>query len=160
MARTFFNNILRVIRKNKLDFFLNQVGLSVAMVIFIFVTLYVKNEVTFDNYHPDVNRIFRITTSISSPTGQTTDMALANPPFVQILKNRCPDIEEMVCVDIGGDYTLKFNENEFKNINLRAATPSIFKVFSYPVLLGDPSNFLKEPNTIVLTKTLSRGHAR
>ena len=152
----FINNILRVIRKNKLDFFLNLVGLSVAMVIFIFISLYVENEVTYDNYHPDANRIFRLTTSLISPKGQTINLALANPPFAQILKNNCPEIEDFACVEAEGSYTLKYDKNEFKNINLRKTIPSIFNIFSYPAVLGNPSGFLKSPNTIILTETLSQ----
>ena len=149
-------NILRVIRKNKLDFFLNMAGLSVAMLIFIFVSLYVKNEVTYDNYHAGANRIFRLTTSLISPSGQNTYMALANPPFSQILKDQCPEIEGFVCVETEGGRTLKFGETEFDNISVRKATPSIFKVFSYPAVIGNSTGFLKSPNTIVLTEKLSK----
>ena len=150
------SNLLRQIRRNKLDFFLNLAGLSVAMVIFIFISLYVENEIFYDNYHPDANRIFRLTTSLTSPSGQATNMALANPPFARILKNSCPEIEDFVCVETEGSYTLKYNENEFENINLRAATPSIFKVFLYPAVFGNPSDFLTSPNTIILTEILSK----
>lgn len=153
---TIINNLLRVIRKNKPDFFLNLTGLSVAMVIFIFISLYVENEVTFDKYHPDADRIFRLTTSLTSPSGQTTNMALANPPFTQILKNSCPEIEDFVCVETEGSSSLKYYKNEFDNINLRKSTPSIFRIFNYPAILGNPAEFLKLPNTIVLTETLSK----
>lgn len=149
-------NILRTIRKNKLDFFLNLAGLSVAMLIFIFVSLYVKNEITYDNYHEGANQIFRLTTSLISPSGPATDMALANPPFAQILKDQCPEIEDFTCVEVENEITLKFGENEYKNSNVRSATPSIFKIFAYPALMGNPSDFLKSPNTIVLTESLSK----
>jgi len=155
IVKTFINNILRIVRKNKTDFFLNLTGLSVALVVFIFVTLYVKNELTFDTMYPNADRIFRITTSLTSPAGQSTDMAVANPPFAQILKTRCPEIEEIACVDISDSRSIKFNENEFKNVLVRSATPSIFKFFSYPVVLGNSSDFLKAPNTIVITQSLS-----
>ncbi len=150
------NNLLRIIRKNKLDFFLNLTGLSAAMVIFIFISLYVENEMTYDNYHPDADRIFRLTTSLTSPAGQNTHMALANPPFAHILKNRCPEIGEYVCIGAEGGATLTFEGNEFKKTDLRAANSSIFNVFSYPAVLGNPSEFLKSPNTIVLTETLAK----
>ena len=152
----FINYVLRMIRKNKLDFFLNLIGLSVAMIIFIFISLYVENELTYDNYHPDTNRIFRLTTSLASPTGETTDMALANPPFAQILKNSCPEIEDFTCVATEGDATLKYGENEYENVLVRTATPSVFKIFSYPAILGNPSGFLKVPGTIVLTEKLAK----
>lgn len=156
IIKPFINNLFRVIRKNKLDLFLNMVGLSVAMVVFIFVTLYVKNELTFDRYHPNADRVFRLTTSLTSPAGQGTDMALANPPFAQILKDECPEIEEIACVDVGDNGSIEYKNTEFKKLNIRAATPSIFKLFSYPAVLGNPSVFLKSPNTIVLTESLSK----
>ncbi|MGQ8337411.1 FtsX-like permease family protein [Sunxiuqinia sp. A32] len=153
---TLINYLLRTVKKNKLDFFLNLIGLSVAMVVFIFVTMYVQNEVTFDSYHKNADRIFRITTSLTSPAGQATDMALANPPFVQFLKDECPEIEEFACVETEGSDAITYNENEYKNLNIREATPSIFKLFSYPSILGNSSNFLTAPNTIVLTESLSK----
>ena len=153
---TLINYLRRIVRKNKLDFFLNLVGLSVAMVVFIFITLYVKNEVTFDNYHPNADRTFRVTTSLTSPAGQATNMALANPPFVQILKNECPEIEDFACVEADATRTITYKEKEYKNLSIRAATPSIFKLFSHPAVLGNASEFLTAPNTIVLTESLSK----
>jgi putative ABC transport system permease protein len=152
------NKFIRTFKRNTVDSFINQAGLSVAMVVFIFISLYVENEITYDNYLPNADRIFRITTALTSPNGETTDMALANAPFAQILKNRCPEIEDIVCIeaDIGDRYELKFAENNYENINIRKATPSIFKVFSYPVVYGKTSDFLSSPNTIVLTESLSR----
>ncbi|MBN2773621.1 MAG: ABC transporter permease [Prolixibacteraceae bacterium] len=155
MRKNLFNYFLRIIRKNKLDFFLNLVGLSVAMVVFIFITVYVENEMTYDKYQKDVDLIFRLTTSLTSPSGQNTHMALGNPPFAHILKNRCPEIEEYVCVGTEEGATLTYDGNEFENVDMRAATPSIFNVFTYPAVLGNPSDFLTTPNTIVLTEKLA-----
>jgi len=149
------NNLIRIIRKNRLDFIINLAGISVAMLICLFIFLYVKNEVTFDKYHANSDRIFRITTSLTAPTGENTNMALANPPFAHILKDRCPEIEEYACVEVEDRVTLEYEKSEFENVLLRAATPSIFKVFTYSAILGNSSEFLKSPNTIVLTQTIS-----
>ncbi len=135
----FFRNI----RRNKVDSLINMAGLSIAMVVFIFICLYVKNELTFDSYNKKADRIFRLTTSLTSPNGEATNMALANPPFAQVLKNKCPEIEEMACIEIEGSSTLEFAHNEFKNINVRNATPSIFNIFTYQTIFGNQSNFLK-----------------
>ena len=53
IVKTFITNILRVVRKNKLDFFLNLTGLSVAMVVFIFITLFVENECSLEKGETD-----------------------------------------------------------------------------------------------------------
>ena len=145
----------RIIRKNKPDFFINLAGLTIAMTVFIFISLYVENETSFDAYHPNADRIFRLITSISSSNGQTTDMALANTTFGFILKNECPEIEDIACVDIGYDSKLEYKNKEFDHIKVRLATPSFFKLFSYPAIKGKKENFLDSPNTIILTKSLA-----
>ncbi|GET34137.1 ABC transporter permease [Prolixibacter bellariivorans] len=156
MLKSLLSPIYRMLKKNRLDFFINLIGLSAAMLVFIFVSLYVKNETSFDAYHPDADRIYRLTTSITSPNGQNTDMALANTAFGYILKNNCPEVENIACVDIGDNAKLKYGEKEFENINVRAATPSIFKLFSYPSVEGKPDDFLVSPHTIILTQSLAR----
>jgi len=126
------------------------------MVVFITISLYVKDELSFDKFHPEANHIYRLTTSITSPNGQQTKMALANTAFAYSLKENCPEIEDIVCVNIGGDHEIKYNNAEFKHINIREATPSIFDFFEYSVIEGGSSDFLKSPNTIILTETLAK----
>ena len=149
------NILYRIIKNNKLDFFINLIGLSVAMLVFIFTTLYVENENSFDSYHTHADHIFRLTTSIVSPNGQNTDMALANTTFGYLLKNECPEIKDIACIDIGDDATITCHGNKFDHISIRAATPSIFNIFSYPATEGNPDEFLRSPNTIVLTKSIA-----
>lgn len=156
MFKLLYEGVTRGFRKNKLDFFLNLIGLSIAMLVFISISIYVNDELAYDKYHRNADQIYRITTSFTSPNGQQTNMALANTTFGHILKNNCPDLENIVCVDIGGDYNIKYADYEFKHINIRRSTPSIFEVFSYPVIEGSVKEFLKSPNTIVLTESLSK----
>ncbi len=156
MFKLLYEGVTRGFRKNKLDFFLNLIGLSIAMLVFISISIFVKYELGYDKYHRNADQIYRITTSITSPNGQQTNMALANTAFGHILKNSSPEVEDIVCVDVGGDYNIIYADKEFKQINIRRATPSIFEVFSYPVIEGSVKEFLKSPKTIVLTESLSK----
>ena len=156
MLKVILVGIIRGFRKSKLDFLLNMIGLSVAMIVFTGISIYVKNEVTFDKYHKNSNRVFRLTTSLTSPNGQQTNMALANTNFAYQLNNNFPEIEEIVCVGVGDNINIRYLDNEFEDINTRKATPTIFDVFTYPVIEGNVSEFLKSPNTIVLTESLSK----
>lgn len=148
--------LYRIIRKNKIDFLINLIGLSVAMLVFILTTLYVKDETSFDTYHQNADQIFRLTTSIVSPNGQCTNMALANTTFGSLLKNECPEIKEIACIDVGNETSINYQGTEFGHISIRAATPSVFKLFSYAVLKGNPDEFLQSPNTIVLTRSIAK----
>lgn len=156
MLKLLFAGITRGFRKNKLDFFLNLFGLSFAMLVFMCISVYVQDELSYDKHHVNGDQIYRLTTSFTSPNGQQTNMALANTAFAYLLKNSYPELEKIVCVDIGGDYSIKYADYEYKHINIREATPSIFEVFSYPIIEGSVEEFLKNPNTIVLTETLSK----
>jgi len=156
MLKVILVGIIRGFRKSKLDFLLNMIGLSVAMIVFTGISIYVKNEVSFDKYHKDANRVFRLTTSLTSPNGQQTNMALANTNFAYQLNSNFPEIEEIVCVGVGDNINIRYLDNEFEDINTRKATPTIFDVFTYPVIEGNVSEFLKSPNTIVLTESLSK----
>ncbi len=156
MFKLIIQSVTKGFKKNRLDFFINLFGLSIAMLVFISISVYVKNELSFDKHHKNGEQIFRLTTSLTSPNGQETNMALANTAFAHILKNSVPEVEEIICVDIGGEYTLSYKDYEFRNLNIRAASPSIFDVFTYPVIEGSVDEFLKEPNTIVLTESLSK----
>ncbi len=149
--KSYFRNI----KRNKADSFINLAGLSIALAVFILISLYTKNELTYDSHHKNADRIFRITTALISPNGETTDMALANPPFAQMLKDQCPEIEEMACIEVEDFDNIEFAHNKFKDVNVRMATPSLFDMFTYQTILGNQSDFLRTPNTIILTESLS-----
>ncbi|MGD2035289.1 MAG: ABC transporter permease [Bacteroidales bacterium] len=156
MFKNLLTTFLRRSKKNKIDFLINLFGLTIAMLVFIFTSMYVKNETSFDNYHEHGDQIFRLTTSITSPNGQNTDMALANTAFGYVLKNECPGIEEVACVDIGDIGEIKYQGEKFENISIRTATPSFLNLFTYPVTEGKSDELLQLPNTIVLTESLAK----
>ncbi len=64
MIKNYFKTTLRNLWKNKATSFINLFGLSVGMTAAVFIFLWVQNEMTFDNFHPDRKNIFRITNSI------------------------------------------------------------------------------------------------
>jgi putative ABC transport system permease protein len=155
MLKHFFLTYYRNASCNKLQTAINCIGLSVAIAVIISIFLFVHNELTFDRFHKKADRIFRLTTTLTTPGGDN-HVAFANTSFAHILKKEFPEVERIACVDIGGSYRVKYGDRVFREENVRLSTPGIFDMFSYSVLKGDPRTFLTEPNTVVLTETLAK----
>lgn len=64
MFKNYFKTALRSLLKNKTTALINIAGLSIGMTASVLILLWVQNEINFDNYHPDTDRIYRVTTSI------------------------------------------------------------------------------------------------
>jgi putative ABC transport system permease protein len=155
MYKHFLITYYRNANSNKLHTTINYLGLSIAIAVVILIVLYVHNELTFDRFQTNRDRIFRITTTLTTPGGDNK-IAITNTAFAFILKNQCPEIENIACIDIGGKYYVKYKDRTFHEENIRLATSGIFKLFSYQVLKGNLKTMLIEPNTTVLTESLSK----
>jgi putative ABC transport system permease protein len=155
MMKHFFITYYRNASSNKLQTAINCLGLSIAIALIILIFLYVNNELTFDRFHSKADRIFRLTSTLTTPGGDN-HVAFTNTSFAYILKKECPEIESFACVDIGGVYHVKYKDRIFREENVRLSTPGIFDLFSFTVLKGSLKTMLTEPNTTVLTETLSR----
>jgi putative ABC transport system permease protein len=84
--KTMLNNYLKValrnIFRNKLTASINMAGLALSMTCALMISLYISDEVSFDRYHKNADRTYRITRDFLSPDG-TTNLRLANvaPPI-------------------------------------------------------------------------------
>jgi len=129
---------------------INVLGLSVGLVCFMLIALYVQNEQRYDDFHENVDRIVRVTSSYTD--GQETDgFARANPAVAPNLQRDISEVEAAVRFQaysgsfVSGDQV--FNETE-----IYFAEASVFDVFSFPLIQGNPSVALERANTAVLTE--------
>ena len=129
-------------------------GLSIAISVIILIFLFVFNELTYDRFHHRSDRIYRLTTTIVTPAGDT-HLAISNTAFAHILKDELPEVENLACIDIGGTYHVKHGDVVLREENVRFSTQGIFDLFSYDVLRGNPAAMLTEPQTTVLTEALA-----
>src|SRR5665647_935279 len=147
-------NVWRSIKRNKLSSFINIVGLATGMATFMLTGIYVYNELGYDRFHIDHERIFEINID-----GDFNVCA----PIAKWLENEYPEIENIVRLDKefggGGAAILKYSgDNQQKSIDVKDiiyADRSFFNIFSFKVFLGDKNKALTDPNSIVLTKSVA-----
>src|SRR5690349_14535456 len=150
MFKSILTTALRNIFRNRAFSIINMVGLSVSMSLALLVILLVREQYTYDNFHYDSDRIYRVNTRAIRVTGGTEDYASTPIPIGRVLKEDYSFTEEVVRIN------RRFNADaEYGNVNVPLngllVDPSFLHVFNFPLEKGNPSTALKEPNSIILT---------
>lgn len=153
MFKNHLTSALRTIRKNKMFSAINIGGLATGLAVCWLIMLYVSNELSYDRYHVNANRIYRIAQHAEWGEGHF-DLASTSPPFAQAFKNTFPEVQDAVRLDAEGGGTITYGDKHIKEGNILFADSSFFRVFSYTFLFGN-ENALEKPQSIVITKTLA-----
>ena len=146
--------IFRHLKQNKLYASINVIGLAVGISCVLLAVLYWNDERSFDNFHQKNRNLYRITTTLSEnkgdkahPKGGTGQVQ--GPAF----KAAVPEVLDYVRVmggGIGGDVIA---ENKSMHLQLLFADESFFKLFSFPLLHGNPQTALQDINGVVITES-------
>lgn len=145
MLKNYFKITLRNIQKNKLHYFINITGLSIGLAVFVFISSYVLNEINHDGQHENRDRIYQIGTG---------DHNGSPGPMAQLLKEQFPEILSSVRFRYNyGAGNFRYNGKNYKIERSYFVDPSVFEVFSFPVLQGNPDTALDSPFSVVLTKS-------
>ncbi len=155
-----FENYLKVAVRNLLRYkaysFINISGLALGITCCLLILLYVQDELSYDRYHENADRIYRVI-SESSHKGRTSRQ-FATPSIVgPILKREFPEVEQTVRLyPAWRPVIMGHSDRLFQEKRFYYADPTIFDVFSFQFILGEVKTALVRPNTIVLTKSTSQ----
>ena len=141
---------LRNMRRHRMYAVINIAGMSIGLAAAILIFFYVRFETSYDRYHPDAERIFRIV--YPDYTGI---------PYVlgDRLRAQSPEIEGMVRIKDITDWEKIVVETQGKQVledKIFMAEPAFFQIFSCRFLSGEPGSALAHPNALVLTETAAR----
>ena len=152
------NNLLtayRNLKRHKIYAFINISGLAISLAACWLIVLYVKDELSYDRFNENADRIVRVVQH-EQWEGGNLHLAVTSAPFASALKQRFPQIENTVRIDpegggviIHGNVTLKIND-------IISADPSLFQIFSYDFIEGNMATALTDPQSIVITERLAR----
>lgn len=154
MLRNYIKTAFRSLLRHKGYSLLNILGLAVGMAAFILIFQYVRFENSYDAAVPKKDRIYRIVSDLKS-TAETIHQAWTSMPMAINLKREYPQIEDVVRLN---ERSLLFRRGEVKFMEDHTlfADSSLFKVFDFPLLEGDPLSALKEPFSVVLSQSMAK----
>ena len=152
MFRNYLKIAIRSLLKHPLYALINILGLSVGMVCFFFIFLYVKDELSYDRYHANIDRLYRL--NFYAKLGEQLAHTAGTPkPAGPMFKQDIPEIESYCRLRSWGDFVVRYDNQSFKEEKVIFADSTLFRVFSFKLLEGDASAALTDPNSVVITKT-------
>jgi len=153
MLKNYFKIALRNLARQKVLTFINVFGLSVGLACFTLFMLYAVNEFSFDRFHENADRIFRVYRWSEAISGDDAEGDPYMPmPLGPALKQDFADVENFVRFrDAWGEDFTRVN-NAVSRLGVTYADPQIFSVFSFRLLRGDPATALQDAHSIVLAE--------
>jgi len=152
MLRNYFKITVRTIKKSKVYSFINIAGLAVGMACCILILLWVRNELSFDRFHANADMIYRVTDRYPDSSAGYLSTAVSAWPLAEALKNDFPEIVESARLRILTHRLISYKDKKFYENDIVAVDPSFLKMFSFPLVKGDITTALTEPNTILITE--------
>ena len=149
--KTSGRNLLR----NKLFSSINIVSLAISMSVGLLLIAFVLDLRSYDRFHQHGERIYRITNVETSNREQSSKFASTSIKTGKLIREKVTGIEEVAILrnDFSGDARVGDNILPIKGF---WAEPSLFRIFTFPMLEGNPETALRDPYSIVLTETAAK----
>lgn len=156
MFKNYIKIAWRNLLKNKGFSLINITGLALGIGCFIVISMYVVDELSYDDFHENAENIYRINSDIRFG-GVEQRTAYSSDPMAPTLKNDFPEVLEYVRLYSSEGSRLVKNNNEFiSEDRITYADSTLFNVFSFPIILGDSDTALDEPNSVVINQSTAK----
>ena len=159
MIQNYIKIAWRNLVRNKVSSIINIGGLAIGLACVLLIGMYVKDELGYDRFFKDANRIYRVNTH--EKTGNDEFVAGHTPPPVgAALMSNFPEVESYTRIFLPGDEVVHYLDNGQRHSltekSLLSVDSNFLQFFSYPLLAGDPKTCLNGPNYIVLTEKAAK----
>lgn len=156
MIKTYLKVAVRQLLRNKFYSLLNIIGLSIGLAACLLIFLYVQQEMSYDQFHANKDRIYRISEVFKTGDG-TMETALTAGKLSEDLDRHFEEIQNTALIDYDIErYIVKSEEKRFTEEKVSATASSFFSVFSFPLLQGDPATVLDRPYTVAISDQMAR----
>lgn len=149
------HDLLLYFRSFKINLSINLInlfGLALGMAAVISIGLFVHHERSYDAFHEDSERIYRLVTHAEFAADQTFDVPGGSVPMAVDLEREIDAIEEYCRLDLNrSKISVQVEDKTYLESNIVAADSNFFEFFTYPLVRGKASSVLTKPNTVVLT---------
>ncbi len=152
MIKNLIKTALRHILKHPGYSILNILGLTLGISSALFLIIYVTDELSYDRYHENAGRIYRVSAKITEPDDQFTWNVAQIPMGPQVVQDY-PEVQSFVRFINMPRSLYKYEDKEYIEEDFYYADSTLFDIFSYKVLKGEVLTAVRDPGKIVLTET-------
>jgi putative ABC transport system permease protein len=154
MLKNYIKIAFRNLVKHKSYSLINIIGLAMGMACVILLMLFIRFEFSYDRFHTDADDLYRIVKG--DKESDTPERATAPPTMSTALKHEFPEIIEAVRLCDTYDYTVGYKNKYFKETNIIRADSTLFDVFSFTLIAGNPQKALADPRTVIISESTAK----
>ncbi|WP_312340583.1 ABC transporter permease [Sphingobacterium sp.] len=144
----------RKLIRNKIFSLINILGLSLGLAACWIILLFVNDELSYDRYFTQADRIYRVV-SHGKWDGGSFDITGTAGPLANVIKDEFPGVKEATRFDVEGGGIITIGSQQTKVNEILMADRNFFNIFDYNFLAGNPATALNTPQSIVLTEDLA-----
>ena len=149
--KRFLNSIIRNSKRNPFYSSINIFGLILGFLSVFLISVWIKYQLSFDNFHKNSAEIYRVHRYFYDPDGnENLHLEYVAPPFAPLLKNDIPEIQQIARVSHTG-MVFRVGDKKILENNACFAEPEILNIFDFKGLPND-KNLLKEPLALIVSE--------
>jgi len=154
MLFSYLKIAFRHLIKNKVYAFVSIFGLALGVTCCVLISLYISDELSYDSWHKDSDRIYRIQSELN--LNGEINAALANLAVGPTLVDDYPEVESFTrFMSFGQNVELTYEDQLYKEDRFWFSDSTLFDVFTYEIIAGNREELLKTPATAVLNQSLA-----
>lgn len=150
---------LRRFKSDRSTSIINVFGLTLGMTVFLLIFVYVKHEFSYDNFHVDADRVFRLIKE--NPPGENNYQGIAKQsvlpaPLHAVLKNETKGITHAARMATRSTLVVETEGKTFYEDDYDAADADLFSILTFDALDGNASLALQKPYTVAISESIAR----
>lgn len=154
MLKNLLKIALRNILKDKTYSAINILGLTIGITCSLFLFLYILHELSYDRYHKNADNIYRVISNVKEPDDAFT-WSFVQAPLGEELRDNYPEVKNAVRFFGTPRTEYKNGDKKFFEEEFFRTDSTVFDMFTYEFIEGDPSTALDAPSTVVLTESIA-----
>ncbi len=153
MLKSYLKIAVRNLKKQKAFSLINISGLSIGLTCTVLILLFVQFEMSYDRFHKNADRIYRVDMKYKD-RGRSITMSKLKPSKLHDITENYAEIENNTKIHHMRNILIGYGKNRFFERDLFFADPSLFEVFTFNFIKGNPESALETPNSILLSEKM------
>ena len=155
MIKNYVKIAWRNLIRQKLYSIINILGLTIGISAFLLIYLYIQDELTYDQFHPNSEQIYRMSYLRKAQNGDIEAFATSGPAWAPRYRDMLPEVTDYVLLTHAGypGYINRESDADtYMEPDFKWASDNFFQFFDFKLVKGRPETVLSTPNAVVLTE--------
>ncbi|MGK7392364.1 MAG: ABC transporter permease [Candidatus Cyclobacteriaceae bacterium M2_1C_046] len=156
MIKNYFLTAIRSLQKSRFSTIINISGLAIGIACCIMIFIYVKNELSYDDFHSKADRTFRFYTIDEAQGVSSNSVGITIPRLPAAVKEELPEVELSTRVLNTGRARIEIGDRYVYAENAKYVESDFFEIFDYRLLTPEAADKFNEPRKVILTESMAK----